>query len=217
MYVYVHYPNHTVGRQSLLSTFILPKTQGVLFQAFPRALWQWLYSRSPCLPFDTTENKSTPKVSSSCHYTQRWGVFFFPSCSQNDLQLPQKAVFVTSHHQDWGTDEEKNRTWGSWRKLFDPTECLLIFTSQKPDIWDRAFMLRCSREWLCHTDEGRGDNRVETGGRGFTCDSIDTQGDSRHACCLCLWTWWQGSPCSHGSRAVEQRTMQSGRQNSIET
>ncbi len=34
---------------------------------------------------------------------------FFPFCAQNDLQLPQKAVFVTSHHQGGGIDEGKLR------------------------------------------------------------------------------------------------------------
>lgn len=136
-------------------------------------------------------------------------------------------MFVTSHHRSGGMDEGrlrgKKEPGGLERrlsKLFDPPEHLLIFISQKPEIWDRAFMLRCSPEWVWHTDEGREDNGVETGGRGLSYDSIDKQHDSSHACCLCLWALWNTvtgvSVLPWEQSWGKWRTMHSGRQSSIE-
>lgn len=131
------------------------------------------------------------------------GIFLILFLSVRSPITPKSCVCdIISSKWRYGWGEAETREPGGlertlW-KSFDPTQHLLIFTSQKADIWDWAFMLEC----LWHTDEGRGDNGKETRGWGLSFDSAGDQRDSGHACC-CDEHIGTVSVCSHGSRPVE--------------
>lgn len=114
---------------------------GVLLQAFPRALWQLLYSNSPCLRMILLKINPLQNCPAHAIIHRGYGVFFFP------FALKMISNFVTSHQRaKWMEGGWEKKNLGVWKKLLDLTKHLLIFTPHKLETWDRAFMLRCSQD-----------------------------------------------------------------------
>lgn len=77
---------------------------GVVLQAFPRALWQLLYSNSPCLRMIPLKIYPFQNCPAHAIVHRGYGVFFFPFCTQNDLQL---CHITSTNEMDGGRLEEK--------------------------------------------------------------------------------------------------------------
>lgn len=93
------------SRQSLLSTFILPKFKVLSYKPFPGLSDNDLTPIllfSPLIPLKINPLQNCPAHA----IIHRGRVRVYSFWPQNDLQLPQKAVFVTSHHWDGDMDEK---------------------------------------------------------------------------------------------------------------